>query len=187
MAALFVMRRHGCRVDSDSREVEHAIMVDKARLAQWLATLGIHPQGRDHPPVYTCEQATALMGDLPGMRVKNLLLTESRRDRVILLMAEESTSVDLKRLATALGCRRLSFASAELLERHLGVSPGAVTPLALVNDAERQVELVMERRVWEAEALQCHPLVNTTTWVLPQVALQQLLGALSRTVALVEL
>ncbi|WP_368164070.1 prolyl-tRNA synthetase associated domain-containing protein [Aeromonas sp. R6-2] len=161
--------------------------MDKERLAQWLATLGIHLEGRDHAPVYTCEQASALVGDLPGMRVKNLLLRESRRDRLILLVADERSPVDLKQLATALGCQRLSFASAELLERHLGVSPGAVTPLALVNDAERQVELVMERRVWEADALQCHPLVNTATWVLPRAALRQLLEALSRRVALVEL
>ncbi|MFM5464301.1 prolyl-tRNA synthetase associated domain-containing protein [Aeromonas simiae] len=161
--------------------------MDREQLAAQLAHLGIRVEGRLHAPAMTCEQASALVGDLPGLRVKNLFLKESRGQRLLLVVADEQTPVNLAALAERLGTRRLSFASPERLRRHLGVEPGAVTLLALVNDGAHQVELVLERRVWEAPLVQCHPLINTETWVLEQADLRTLLGAWGRVPTLLTL
>jgi Ala-tRNA(Pro) deacylase len=69
-----------------------------------------------------------------------------------------------------IGANRLSFGSADRLEQHLGVEPGAVTLLAMFNDADRAVELFVDEDLWQSEAFQFHPLVNTATLVISRDA-----------------
>lgn len=53
----------------------------------------------------------------------------------------------------------------------LGVTPGAVTILGLINDVDRKVELVFDAEIWQSEAFLCHPLVNTATLVISRQGL----------------
>ncbi len=48
----------------------------------------------------------------------------------------------------------------------LGLTPGAVTVLALVNDPARRVSLLVDADYWPSAEYLCHPLVNTATLVL---------------------
>jgi Ala-tRNA(Pro) deacylase len=52
-----------------------------------------------------------------------------------------------------------------------------VSLLALVNDAARAVEFVIDRALWDAPAVQAHPLVNDATMVLTHVELVRFLAA----------
>ena len=49
--------------------------------------------------------------------------------------------------------------------------------LAVVNDPNHDVELVIDRSLWEADAFQCHPLVNTSTLVVERSGLERLFDA----------
>ena len=49
--------------------------------------------------------------------------------------------------------------------------------LAFVNDSNHDVELVVDRDVWKAKAFQCHPLVNTSTLVVPKAHIERFLEA----------
>ncbi len=73
--------------------------------------------------------------------------------------------------------RRLGFASAERLQKYLGVTPGSVSLLGLVNDEAHAVEFVIDRALWEADAVQAHPLVNTATMVVAHADLERFLAA----------
>src|SRR5262249_6829162 len=84
---------------------------------------------------------------------------------------------DLNALGEALAAGKLGFASPERLAKHLGVTPGSVSLLALVNDTDRAVELVIDRTLWEASAVQAHPLVNTATMVVAHADLERFLAA----------
>jgi Ala-tRNA(Pro) deacylase len=64
------------------------------------------------------------------------------------------------------GTGRVSFGSAEQLGALLGVLPGSVTPLTVVNDVGGSVTLVLERALLEHEVLNVHPLENTATTTL---------------------
>jgi Ala-tRNA(Pro) deacylase len=66
---------------------------------------------------------------------------------------------------------------AERLKKHLGITPGSVSLLALINDTAHAVELVIDRRLWESDAVHAHPLVNHATMVLPHAQLERLLEA----------
>jgi Ala-tRNA(Pro) deacylase len=133
-----------------------------------LQELGIAQRTVEHPPVFTVEEAKALRGDLPGHHVKNLFL-RNKKEEMWLVVALEDRAIDLKRLGEALGAGRLSFGSPERLRRHLGVEPGSVTPLALINDQARAVQLVLDRGLADGGGpVNVHPLVNTmTTAVAP--------------------
>jgi Ala-tRNA(Pro) deacylase len=114
--------------------------------------------------VFTVEEAKALRGDLPGHHIKNLFL-RNKKEEMWLVVALEDRAIDLKRLGEVLGAGRLSFGSAERLKRHLGVEPGSVTPLALINDESRSVQLVLDRGLVDGHGapVNVHPLVNTMT------------------------
>jgi len=137
-------------------------MLSPQQLFDHLAQLGIAQRTVEHPPVFTVEEAKALRGDLPGHHVKNLFL-RNKKEEMWLVVALEDRAIDLKRLGEVLGAGRLSFGSAERLRRHLGVEPGSVTPLALINDRARLVQLVLDRGLSDGAPVNVHPLVNTMT------------------------
>src|SRR6267143_6398069 len=128
-----------------------------ARLEQ----LGIAERTVEHPPVFTVEEAKALRGDLPGHHIKNLFL-RNKKEEMWLVVTLEDRPIDLKRLGEVLGAGRLSFGSPERLARHLGIDPGSVTPLSLINDSARIVHLALDRGL-ETHLVNVHPLVNTMT------------------------
>ncbi|SUZ75376.1 uncharacterized protein METZ01_LOCUS28230, partial [marine metagenome] len=94
--------------------------------------------------------------------------------------------VDLKALSGKLDCSRLSFASPERLKTHLGIEPGSVSLLALANDHENKVEAFVDQDIWQAEAILCHPLVNTSTLVIPREDMGQFLEKTGHGVKLIE-
>jgi Ala-tRNA(Pro) deacylase len=85
--------------------------------------------------------------------------------------------VDLKALGPVIGADHLSLGSPDRLMRCLGVTPGAVTVLALINDPDHQVELAIDEDVWQTDAWRCHPLVNTATLVLRRLGIDRFLAA----------
>ncbi len=132
------------------------------QLLDRLTALGIAHRTVEHPPVFTVEQAKALRGDLPGHHIKNLFL-RNKKEEMWLVVALEDRPVDLRRLGDELGAGRLSFGSPDRLRRTLGVEPGSVTPLALINDEARVVRLALDRGLAEGGPINAHPLVNSMT------------------------
>ncbi|MFM5015619.1 prolyl-tRNA synthetase associated domain-containing protein [Aeromonas veronii] len=145
-----------------------------------LDQLAIPYQRFDHPPVFTCEEASRLLPDLPAAKTKNLFLRDPKSERLFLVVSPEDHRVDLKGLAVMLGVKRLSFGSPERLDAVLGLTPGSVTLFAMVRDREKAVELVVDEAIWQAEQLQCHPLVNTATLIVRLDDVRRLLAHLGR-------
>jgi len=120
----------------------------------------------EHDPVFTVDEARALRGTIPGLHTKNLFLKD-KKGGLFLVTVPEDAAVDLKSLHTALGARgRVSFASGELLREVLGVEPGSVTPLALVNDPDHRVTFILHQAFADADPVNVHPLRNTATVTL---------------------
>lgn len=138
---------------------------------------GISYERTDHPPVFTVEEADRLVPPLPGAKTKNLFLRDNKGKRHFLVVVSGDKQVDLKHLHTVIDSTRVSFASPDRLKKHLDLEPGAVSMLAVVNDPNHDVELVIDRSLWEADAFQCHPLVNTSTLVVERSGLERLFDA----------
>ena len=155
-------------------------------LAGAFAALGIDARVVEHPPLRTVADAEAHWTPLAGMAIKNLFIKDAGRQFWLVLLPAER-SVDTKALAPLIGSRRISFASAEELKSILGVEPGAVTPLAAINDTQRQVRIVLHKSIVDAEAVLVHPLVNTATVVLPPGDLLRFLAVHANPPAIVDL
>jgi Ala-tRNA(Pro) deacylase len=127
-----------------------------------LAELQIETRTVEHEPLFTVAESSKLERELPGAHTKNLFLKDEGGE-LYLIVAASTTRVDLKALARTLRAGRFSFGKPELLMQALGVPPGSVTALAVINDPERRVRLVIDAGLMQHETINCHPLENTAT------------------------
>jgi Ala-tRNA(Pro) deacylase len=135
------------------------------QLLRHLEGLGIKTSTTQHEAVFTVEQARALRGEIPGGHCKNLFLKD-KKGALWLVVCLEDAVIDLKALPSMIGAARISFGKAELLREVLGVEPGSVTPFALINDSDHRVDVVLDQKMMQADAVNYHPLVNTATVTL---------------------
>ena len=132
-----------------------------------------------HAPVFRVEEGAAIKAAMPGGHTKNLFLKDAR-GQLWLITALGETAIDLKRAPGLIGSARLSFGSPERLWAALGVRPGSVTPLALINDAEQRVRLVLDSALMACEPLNFHPLSNDATTAMSRAGFARFLAALGR-------
>jgi Ala-tRNA(Pro) deacylase len=135
------------------------------QLLERLAELGIETETIEHPAVYTVEEAKLHRGGLSGVHTKNLFVRDKKK-KMWLITTTEDRPIDLKAVGQRLGAKNLSFGSPERLQQYLGLQPGSVTPLAAINDADKQVKVVLDRALFTGEPICVHPLVNTHTTAL---------------------
>lgn len=128
----------------------------------------------EHQAVFTVAESSKLDRDIAGAHTKNLFLKDSD-GRFWLLTVPADKRVDLKQLPHLLGCKRVSFAKAEDMERLLRVSPGSVTPLSVLNDVDGLVSVVLAVDLMTADIVNVHPLRNTATLGLAPADLRHLL------------
>ncbi|WP_312785188.1 prolyl-tRNA synthetase associated domain-containing protein [Brevundimonas sp.] len=152
---------------------------DRARLLAWMAGHGIAQTTHDHPAVFRVEEGLELKAALPGVHTKNLFLKD-KKDRLWLISAAQDTVIDLKRAHRTLGSDRLSFGNEALMWETLGVRPGSVTALGLINDTQQRVTFVLDQRLWDADIVNFHPLTNTATTALDQADFRRVLALLDR-------
>ncbi|MCQ4161580.1 prolyl-tRNA synthetase associated domain-containing protein [Roseomonas sp. GC11] len=131
-----------------------------------LAAEGIATETLHHPPFFTVADGAEMHHRIPGLHVKNLFLKPKGEGPFLLLVLEAYRRVPVNALVRSLGVARASFAAAEDLWVELGVLPGSVTPLALVNSVPGRVRIAIDRMLLEAERINMHPLVNTASTVL---------------------
>jgi len=160
--------------------------MDLPGLLQYLKQLSIQYEYHEHVAVFTSEQARRLIPPLAGASAKNLFLRDRKGRRHFLLSLPDSKTLDLKSLASSLSLSGLSLASPERLLKYLGITPGAVSLLALVNDSEARVEVLMDKDLWQADYLQCHPLVNTATLVISLQDIKKFIAATGHSVQVVK-
>ena len=157
-----------------------------APLAAALARLNLAPECHEHPPLATVEDAHAIWDSIPGAQVKNLFIKDAGK-QYWLVVVPGDPRMDTKAMAPLIGSKRISFGSADDLRRILGVEPGSVTPLAMMNDTDHQVRLVIHAALMQAETLLVHPLVNTATLRMTPADVLAFLAAHDVTPALVDL
>jgi Ala-tRNA(Pro) deacylase len=152
-----------------------------------LDSLGIRYERYDHAPVFTCDEADAAVPNHAAVQTKNLFLRDKRGRRHILLVTSCEKAVDIKGFAHQVDADHLSFGSPERLAKYLGVTPGSVTVLGLMNDAEHAVELCVDGDVWRTPSWRCHPLINSATLVLSRDDVERFLAHTGHQASVVEL
>jgi len=134
-------------------------------LFAFLDQLGIAHETVTHPPFFTVEEGRAWHDKIPGAHGKNLFLKD-KKDKIWLALLPAEKRADLNRLEKRLGAPRFSFGKPELLLEVLGITPGSVTPFALINDTQRRVTVVVDEDILKAERVNFHPLHNAASTVV---------------------
>lgn len=125
--------------------------------------LGVEYARVDHDAAMTITVCHEIEQVLGAPICKNLFLCNRQKTQYYLLLLHGDKVFHTKDFSKQLGCARVSFASGEDMQALLGVTPGSATVLALQNDAERRVRLVIDRPVLALEQFACHPCRNTST------------------------
>lgn len=150
-----------------------------------LDELGISYKKLEHPAFFTCADSAAYYPDLKGGRSKNLFLRNRKGDQHYLVTLESHKRLDLKALQEMLNESKLSFASERRLLEHLGLTPGAVSPLALVNDKDHQVKAIVDQSLFDFDELYYHPGINTATLVMSPEDFKKFLASTGNKVSFV--
>lgn len=130
-------------------------------LEEKLKALNINYEKVEHPAVYTVEEAKEKVPKIDGVGCKNLFLRTQKKEAFLYTLPEDK-QINLKSLSEELGVTRFHFATPETLEEVLGVIPGSVTPLAIVNDTKNLVTVVLDKEL-QGKKILVHPNRNTAT------------------------
>lgn len=156
-------------------------MTDNPRIAEVLHFLEEHGLGYEfhaHPPLPTIELALEYWKDIDSVHCKNLFFRNHKGNRHYLVVFECHKELDIHSLEHMLRQGKLSFASAERMERCLGLLPGSVSPLGLIHDPYvpeltkehfpngHRVKLFLDRDLQDAERISFHPCDNRASVVL---------------------
>lgn len=151
----------------------------RAELFAFLDAIGIAHATTEHAPVFTVAEGEAIKAKLPGGHTKSLFLKD-KKGAIILISAWQGSEIALNRLHKPLGCARLSFARAELMDEVLGVTPGSVTAFALINDRTHRARFILDAALMAYNPVNFHPLKNDATTAVSPDGLIAFLGALGR-------
>ena len=169
-------------------------MTDNPRIAEVLDFLEKHSLGyklHTHPPLPTIELALEYWKDIDSVHCKNLFFRNHKGNRHYLVVFECHKELAIHSLEHMLRQGKLSFASAERMERCLGLLPGSVSPLGLIHDMNlaqtdsegnltpnegvamkelflngHRVKLFLDKDLRNAERISFHPCDNTASAVL---------------------
>ncbi|HMN13493.1 MAG TPA: prolyl-tRNA synthetase associated domain-containing protein [Bellilinea sp.] len=155
-------------------------MMNRDDVLAYLNSKGIRYQLHEHAPVFTVEEMRRT--DIPHQDrlVKNLFLHDDKKRSYFLVTMHGDKVVNLKELGEKLGTRKLRFVSEDGLRAMLGLEKGHVTPLGLLNDAERKVVAVFDAALNDgpgdkSAVIGVHPMVNNAMVFLSLGDMEQLL------------
>ena len=133
------------------------------RVYDLLDSLGVAYQRIDHDAAMTMADCAEIDRVLDAVICKNLLLCNRQATAFYLLMIPGDKVFRTSDLSHQIGSSRLSFASAEYMQRFLDITPGSVSVLGLMNDHDHRVQLLIDADVLKREYFGCHPCINTAS------------------------
>ncbi|MHA1673973.1 MAG: prolyl-tRNA synthetase associated domain-containing protein [Promethearchaeota archaeon] len=137
-----------------------------AEIAQWLEKHNIQYKLYKHPAVFTVAEAQIHCSHVPGLACKNLFVKDSKTGKFYLITAPSLKRFRLNTVRKIIGAKKLHFASPDQLMEKLGLISGAVSPLGLLNNIQKDVTFIIDQEIWRTEMSSFHPNTNEETLTL---------------------
>ena len=128
-----------------------------------LDTLGMDYDRVSHDAAFNMELCADVSAVLGVSVCKNLFLCNRQKTSFYLLCMPPDKPFHTKDLSAQINSSRLSFAPEDSLWELLHCHPGSATVLGLANDTEHRVQLLLDREVYDAPYMSCHPCICTST------------------------
>ncbi len=136
--------------------------MNKAETYEFLNKSGINYEITEHKAIFNMEELGEVKLPYPEFDAKNLFVRDDKKQNYYLITVKGDKRVNLKEFRKKYGLRNLSFASAEELMKIMGLTPGSVTPLGLLNDEEHIVKFYLDSE-FNGTLIGVHPNDNTAT------------------------
>lgn len=134
----------------------------KTEVYQYLKEQRIDFEVTEHKAVFNMEELNTVELPYPEWDAKNLFVRDDKKRNYYLITVKGDKRVDLKEFRKQHGLRALSFASAEDMRSIMGLEPGSVTPLGILNDSEHKVHFYLDNE-FAGNKIGVHPNDNTAT------------------------
>ncbi len=135
----------------------------KQKIFDILNSLEIEYTNYEHQAVFTCDEAKWV--DIPGYRVKSLLLRNKKATNFYMIVLPDAKKLDTNIIRGIFDDSKMSFASPERMMEKIWLKPGSVSPFALINNDDRDIRVVFDNDL-KNEEIGFHPLQNDNTIVL---------------------
>lgn len=160
---------------------------EEKKIYELLDGLNISYKKYAHKPIFTIEEANNLDMDIPGGHCKNIFICDKKKKNYFLIVLPDDKSVNFKELSSKIGYKGLKFASEEMLQKYLGLKAGSVSPFGLINDADKKVEVLIDKDIFRNGLVGFHPNVNTATVTINNEDFEKFLQWCGNKVQFVEL
>jgi len=141
-------------------------MLGQRELYSILEKLNIHFNYYEHPPTPTIEEAKKYWKDIEATHCKNLFFRNHKGNKHYLVVLDHRYNLDIHDLEKRLKQGKISFASEKRMLKYLNVKPGSVSPLALINDTEKHVEIFFDENLQKSKKISFHPNDNRASLVM---------------------
>lgn len=145
------------------------------KLEKFLKKNKIEFRLHEHPAVFTVPEAKIYCGHISGSHCKNLFLKDKKTGQFYLVTFPNDKSLNFTQFRKLIGSKNVRFGVEEDLLNVLGITPGAVSPIGLVNDSENKTIFIVDEEIWNAEVVCCHPNDNTKTLQIPRSDFRKLI------------
>jgi Ala-tRNA(Pro) deacylase len=135
-------------------------------LYEILTQLGISFEYHEHPPAPTIDEAIKYWKDLDATHCKNIFFRNHKGNQHYLVILEHQQQLGIHDLEQRLKQGKLSFASDERLLKHLGLTPGSVSPFGLINDLANHVHVFLDANLQKSRTISFHPCINTASIIV---------------------
>lgn len=136
--------------------------MNKEEIYNYLKENNIKYEIDEHKAVYNMEELKDVVLKYPECDAKNIFVRDDTKRNYYLITIKGDKKVNLKEFKNKYNTRSLSFASETDLMNILGLIPGAVTPLGLLNDKVLKVEFYLDS-YFKDKIIGVHPNDNTAT------------------------
>lgn len=136
----------------------------KQDIYDYLNKLGYDYEVIEHQAVHNMEELSEI--NLPHLETiaKNLFVCDEKKRNYYLITTKGDKRVDLKDFRCKYGLSPLSLAKEEKLKEILGIMPGSVTPLSILNDNEHKTHFFIDEDfLMPPSIIGIHPNENTAT------------------------
>ena len=162
--------------------------MNKQDIYDLLKQRGIWHEITEHIAVFNMEEVAQIELPYPEAEAKNLFIRDDKKRNFYLITVKGSKRVDLKKFKQDHGTRSLQFASAEYLMEMMGLIPGAVTPMGLLNDSECSIQWFLDREFMDGDGLiGVHPNDNAATVWMKAADLVEIIKEHGNKVTIIEI
>jgi len=135
----------------------------KTKILNLLDELEVEYENFEHKPTFSCDDAKWV--DIPWKRVKSLFLRNKKATKYYMVVLEDDIRFDSNKFRHLVWENKITFASEERMMNKIWIKPWHVSPFAIINNVEKDVEVIFNSSLKDCK-IWLHPWQNDNTTAL---------------------